>query len=301
MIILAKAYEGNEKYIFFSYAHRDSATVLPMIEYMQEKGFRIWYDAGIEAGTEWPEYIEEHIENADKIVICMSPAALESRNCRNEINYALQLDKEVLVVYLENTELSKGMNLQLNSVQSLFRTKHASFASFLEALGEAHLLQSCRAGGVSVSHAERDTVSGVFSDTKVTNVCLIGTNDPDNAWPKGAYTDTVNRDKYSVVFFHMWLSAPIGFDGECKNRYRIYNKNNSLIFDSEVDIAVQSDYNRFSTGWIIKGTDGSFMPSGEYRFECTINDSPTFSYTFHITDNEESALKKKSFFKRLFG
>ena len=49
VIILAKAYEGNEKYIFFSYAHRDSATVLPMIEYMQEKGFRIWYDAGIEA------------------------------------------------------------------------------------------------------------------------------------------------------------------------------------------------------------------------------------------------------------
>ena len=63
MIVSAKAYEGNEKYIFFSYAHRDSATVLPMIEYMQEKGFRVWYDAGIEAGTEWPGYIEEHLKN----------------------------------------------------------------------------------------------------------------------------------------------------------------------------------------------------------------------------------------------
>ena len=31
---------------------------------MADYGFRIWYDEGIEAGTEWPEYIAEHLENA---------------------------------------------------------------------------------------------------------------------------------------------------------------------------------------------------------------------------------------------
>ena len=299
MIILAKAYEGNEKYIFFSYAHRDSATVLPMIEYMQEKGFRIWYDAGIEAGTEWPEYIEEHLKNADRVVVCMSQAAIDSRYCRNEINYALQLNKEVLVVYLENVELAKGMSLQLNSVQSLFRTNHSTFESFLEALAGARLLQSCRAEG-EISY-EGPAVIKTFSDTRIRNVLAIGTNDPNDVWPKGSYSDTINRDEHSIIFFHMWLTQPFNFTGESKNRYRIYNSNNNLIFEIESVIAVQPDYDRLSTGWIIKGNDGSFIPSGEYRFECVVNGSPTFSHTFHITDNSEIAPKKKSFFKRLFG
>ena len=56
-----RAYEGREPYIFISYAHKDMAKVLPIIEGLAEKGFRIWYDAGIEAGTEWPEYIAEHL------------------------------------------------------------------------------------------------------------------------------------------------------------------------------------------------------------------------------------------------
>ena len=59
-----KTYNGNDKYIFVSYAHKDSDTVLPIISEMQKSGFRIWFDEGIEAGTEWPEYIAEHLANA---------------------------------------------------------------------------------------------------------------------------------------------------------------------------------------------------------------------------------------------
>lgn len=46
------AYEGSEPYIFVSYSHKDSATVLPVISELQAEGFRVWYDASIEAGTE---------------------------------------------------------------------------------------------------------------------------------------------------------------------------------------------------------------------------------------------------------
>ena len=52
-----KAYDGKGPYIFISYAHKDNETVLPLIEGLKQRGFNVWYDAGIEAGTEWPEYI----------------------------------------------------------------------------------------------------------------------------------------------------------------------------------------------------------------------------------------------------
>ncbi|MBE6974304.1 MAG: toll/interleukin-1 receptor domain-containing protein [Ruminococcaceae bacterium] len=71
-------YEGSEPYIFVSYAHKDSARVLPVIEGLQAKGFRVWYDAGIEAGTEWPEYIAEHLMGANCVIAFISESALES-------------------------------------------------------------------------------------------------------------------------------------------------------------------------------------------------------------------------------
>ena len=125
-----KAYEGNEKYIFISYAHKDSKTVLSIIEKMQNEGFRIWYDKGIEAGTEWPEYIAEHLINSAAVLVFMSNNSANSQNCRNEINYALQLKKEVLVVYLEETKLTPGMELQIGSLQSLFKHRHQTEETF---------------------------------------------------------------------------------------------------------------------------------------------------------------------------
>ena len=144
-------YQGNDHYIFISYAHADSDRVLPVAEALQNSGFRVWYDSGIEAGTEWPEYIEERLANSKVVLVFMTPAAVESRNCRNEINFALELKKEILVVYLEETTLLKGMRLQLNSTQSMFRAHHRSEETFLKALLEARVLQCCKEGVVEAA------------------------------------------------------------------------------------------------------------------------------------------------------
>lgn len=139
-----KPYEGKAKYIFISYAHKDSDAVYPILAAMQNEGFRVWYDLGIEIGAEWPEYIAEHLINAHTVIAFMSENAAASRNCRNEINEALNQDKDVLVVYLKETELTPGMRLQLNSMQSIFYYKHASHDSFLGELFDAKALQPCR-------------------------------------------------------------------------------------------------------------------------------------------------------------
>ena len=139
-------YEGNEEYIFISYAHRDGDTVLPIVRALLDGGFRVWFDQGIQAGTEWPAFIEEHLNRCSRVVVFMSSATVESVNCRNEINYACMLKKEILVVYLEQTVLKYGLNLQLNSKQSLFRYRHKNESSFLGELLRAKILRPCREG-----------------------------------------------------------------------------------------------------------------------------------------------------------
>ena len=44
-------YEGNENYIFISYAHKRSEESLKIIRELDEAGFRVWYDDGIAPGT----------------------------------------------------------------------------------------------------------------------------------------------------------------------------------------------------------------------------------------------------------
>ncbi|MBQ3489268.1 MAG: toll/interleukin-1 receptor domain-containing protein [Clostridia bacterium] len=151
-------YKGNEKYIFVSYAHKDSEKVLPVIEDMQRAGFRVWYDTGIEAGTEWPAYIEESLEKSAVVLAFISTASIESVNCRNEINYALLKHKEMLVIYLENAELKYGLGLQLNALQSLYKFRHSTERGFLDELMKAKILQECKRGGVSFEEMRRMNV-----------------------------------------------------------------------------------------------------------------------------------------------
>ena len=59
----------QEKYIFISYAHKDSAIVVPLIENMKKAGFHVWYDDGIEVGAEWPAYIQSSLEKSSVVIV----------------------------------------------------------------------------------------------------------------------------------------------------------------------------------------------------------------------------------------
>ena len=92
-----RAYNGNEPFIFISYSHKDSPQVMPVVEGLQNRGFRVWYDSGIEAGTEWPEYIAERMMGSGAVVVFLSANALNSQNCRREIHFAIELNKDLLI------------------------------------------------------------------------------------------------------------------------------------------------------------------------------------------------------------
>lgn len=137
------AYEGQESYIFVSYAHRDSATVLPILEELYRRGFRLWYDGGIRTGSEWPISIESRLKGCTVFLTFLTDRAVDSRNCRKEINYALSLGKNIIAVHLEDTELRHGMALQLSDTQHLHRSRHKTDASFLDALSSTEMLRAC--------------------------------------------------------------------------------------------------------------------------------------------------------------
>lgn len=140
-----KPYEGNEPYIFVSYAHKDSGTVFPILDALVQRGYRVWYDDGIAPGSEWPENIAHHLNGCALTLAFVSNNSMASPNCRREITFALSKKKPFLSVMLEPTELSPGMELQLSAQQCVMRYGYTDQEQFLSKLCSCPDLQPCLA------------------------------------------------------------------------------------------------------------------------------------------------------------
>lgn len=137
-------YKGDKSYIFVSYSHRNTPEVLRVIKQLQNKQYRVWYDEGIDPGTEWDENIASHVEQCECFIAFLSEEYLESSNCKDELNYARELDKPRLLIYLEDITLPGGMRMRLNRLQAIHMYKYENLDNFYEKLYEFEALKRCR-------------------------------------------------------------------------------------------------------------------------------------------------------------
>lgn len=137
-----KPYEGDKPYIFISYAHADNDQVLPIIADMHRRGYNIWYDEGIEVGSEWQECIASHLMDARLVVAFISNAYMRSDNCRREMHYAQTKRIITINIFLEQTELTPGMEMQIGNIYALMKYTFPSDEFFYDKLYGAPLLQS---------------------------------------------------------------------------------------------------------------------------------------------------------------
>ncbi len=113
------AYRGNDAYVFVCYAHEDTGVVYPELKRLQGKGANLWYDEGISPGHEWTQNIADAIDGAALVLFFISPSSVNSRHCRNEVQYALEQEKSIVSVYISPTELPGGLKLSIGSAQAI--------------------------------------------------------------------------------------------------------------------------------------------------------------------------------------
>lgn len=131
---MLQPYSGKKGYIFISYAHKDKKEVYPIIDKLLNDGFRVWYDDGIDPGTEWDENIAKHIEGCGYFIPFISENYLKSSNCKDELNFARDLDKDRFLIYLENVDLPSGMSMRLSRLQNIHKYAYDSFDEFYSKL-----------------------------------------------------------------------------------------------------------------------------------------------------------------------
>ena len=145
----ATPYQGQEPFAFFSYCHKDSDRVYPLIEELTELGYRIWFDEGIGIGDEWPEVIARKLEECNTFLVAMTPNYCCSHNCKNEMTYQVEDQKPMLPLMMEDFPLSGGIKLQLAGTQylRLFDRSPADWAGLVTNSG---MLAACKGAPLSL-------------------------------------------------------------------------------------------------------------------------------------------------------
>lgn len=145
----ATPYQGQEPFAFFSYCHKDSNRVYPLIEELTELGYRIWFDDGIGIGDEWPEIIARKLEECNTFLVAMTPNYCCSHNCKNEMTYQVEDQKPMLPLMMEDFPLSGGIKLQLAGTQylRLFDRSPEDWAGLITNSG---MLAACKGAPLSL-------------------------------------------------------------------------------------------------------------------------------------------------------
>ena len=151
-----RPYEGEEPYIFISYRHVEFERVYPIIKDLIDRGYRVWFDEGIEGGSEWRCSIQDHVENCHVFIPMLNSDYCESRNCRNELNIAYEDEKTIIPVYLDPPNLTHGMRTTVSDSQGIFKFEISDDALFLERLLNFQALEATH-GSQAAGHADQQT------------------------------------------------------------------------------------------------------------------------------------------------
>ncbi|MBQ8688875.1 MAG: toll/interleukin-1 receptor domain-containing protein [Clostridia bacterium] len=202
---MKSAYDGKEPYIFISYSHRDTDIVYQVIDYLTDRGFRVWYDGGIEAGSEWPEYVASHLRGSNCVLSFVSKNFVASKNCRRELNFAQDLEKPMLNVFIEDTELSDGMKMQLGLNQAVFRWKFPTDEDFFEAIACAKIVEACRSYTKDPEDAITVSIPQTMIDDLKKDETPIAKEEP------APQQTTYDKRAYAKVTALSWICGLIAF------------------------------------------------------------------------------------------
>ncbi len=117
-----EAYKGDSDFVFVSYAHSDADWVYEQLEWLRAEGINIWYDEGIEPGADWLHTLADTIDRSQGMLLFASPASVQSSNVANEIHFALDSGKPVIVIHREETALPPGLKFALSRQQAVIRS-----------------------------------------------------------------------------------------------------------------------------------------------------------------------------------
>jgi hypothetical protein len=109
--------------VFLSYALEDQELARDLATRLSEQGYEVWFDEWqILPGDNFAKRIGQALEEAEAMIVLVSPAAMKSKWVREEINFALGSQRyagKLVPVIVEPTDDVPWILERLNSIRSV--------------------------------------------------------------------------------------------------------------------------------------------------------------------------------------
>ena len=121
-----------------------------MIEALQQEGYRVWFDTGLELGDQYNDVIAKHIEECEVFMALLTEDYYQSPYCHMELNYAKEdCGQRIIPVYLGNAKQIKknmpsGMKMWLSGTNAFQMDETIDTDQFMNEVNGTQLLASCR-------------------------------------------------------------------------------------------------------------------------------------------------------------
>ncbi len=104
---------ANRPSVFISYAHKDGMDFVRRLAFALEMYMDVYWDRRLQAGS-YPVQLFSEIENRDYFLFVMTPYSLDSKWCRDELNYAEQNGKQIALARVYSGEGTTDSELDSN-------------------------------------------------------------------------------------------------------------------------------------------------------------------------------------------
>lgn len=105
--------------IMISYKHADSEFAFKVRDALVAKGYKIWIDEAIRPGEDWRAEIGQAIAESQALLFCVSPLAVQSKYCREELYFASGCKVPIFPLKYKDAfaDLKGGVKLILQRIQ----------------------------------------------------------------------------------------------------------------------------------------------------------------------------------------
>jgi hypothetical protein len=93
----------KQRLTFISYSRGDKEFALALARELRSSGFFIWLDQlDIPTGARWDDEVEKALMESEIFMVILTPKSIASNNVKDEIGFAIDSNKRILPVLLEN-------------------------------------------------------------------------------------------------------------------------------------------------------------------------------------------------------
>lgn len=88
-------------YVFISYSHKDKSYARKLANELTRHDVNVWIDDRIDYGKQWPQAIQQSLEECEAVIVIMSTNAFNSNWVQSELVFAQSEKKVIFPLHLE--------------------------------------------------------------------------------------------------------------------------------------------------------------------------------------------------------